>query len=82
MKWDDVAGLHGAKEALKEAVILPMKFPHMFTGAVVFVLPHASYTLPTCCVGRREENSMARNPSLWSNTNFLRLSFGDVQCYV
>jgi len=32
VKWDDVAGLHAAKEALKEAVILPIKFPHMFTG--------------------------------------------------
>ena len=32
VKWDDVAGLHGAKEALKEAVILPIKFPHLFTG--------------------------------------------------
>eukprot|EP01100_Stratorugosa_tubuloviscum_P003342 TRINITY_DN1807_c0_g1_i1.p1 TRINITY_DN1807_c0_g1~~TRINITY_DN1807_c0_g1_i1.p1 ORF type:complete len:431 (+),score=220.49 TRINITY_DN1807_c0_g1_i1:74-1366(+) len=30
--WDDVAGLFGAKEALKEAVILPIKFPHLFTG--------------------------------------------------
>lgn len=30
--WDDVAGLHTAKEALKEAVILPIKFPHLFTG--------------------------------------------------
>eukprot|EP00798_Chlamydomonas_sp_ICE-L_P020535 gene20535-27325_t len=30
--WDDVAGLEGAKEALKEAVILPAKFPHFFTG--------------------------------------------------
>jgi len=32
VKWDDVAGLHGAKEALKEAVILPIKFPQLFTG--------------------------------------------------
>ncbi|KAJ4943627.1 hypothetical protein JOQ06_006126 [Pogonophryne albipinna] len=30
--WDDVAGLEGAKEALKEAVILPIKFPHLFQG--------------------------------------------------
>ncbi|XP_050398851.1 vacuolar protein sorting-associated protein 4 isoform X1 [Patella vulgata] len=32
VSWDDVAGLEGAKEALKEAVILPVKFPHLFTG--------------------------------------------------
>lgn len=32
VSWDDVAGLEGAKAALKEAVILPIKFPHMFTG--------------------------------------------------
>ncbi|KAF8631348.1 hypothetical protein AX15_002434 [Amanita polypyramis BW_CC] len=32
VKWDDVAGLEGAKAALKEAVILPIKFPHLFTG--------------------------------------------------
>ncbi|XP_022667454.1 vacuolar protein sorting-associated protein 4A-like [Varroa jacobsoni] len=32
IKWSDVAGLEGAKESLKEAVILPIKFPHMFTG--------------------------------------------------
>ena len=32
VSWDDVAGLEGAKEALKEAVILPIKFPHLFTG--------------------------------------------------
>jgi len=32
VKWSDVAGLEGAKEALKEAVILPIRFPHLFTG--------------------------------------------------
>jgi vacuolar protein-sorting-associated protein 4 len=32
VNWEDVAGLEGAKEALKEAVILPIKFPHLFQG--------------------------------------------------
>ncbi|KZV95632.1 vacuolar protein sorting-associated protein 4 [Exidia glandulosa HHB12029] len=32
VKWDDVAGLEAAKDSLKEAVILPIKFPHLFTG--------------------------------------------------
>lgn len=37
IKWSDVAGLEGAKEALKEAVILPIKFPHLFTGTYFFL---------------------------------------------
>lgn len=38
VRWDDIAGLEGAKEALKEAVILPIKFPQLFTG----MLPYCS----------------------------------------
>lgn len=32
VKWSDIAGLEGAKEALKEAVILPVRFPQLFEG--------------------------------------------------
>merc|ERR1712113_540862 len=32
IKWDDVAGLEVAKQLLKEAVILPIKFPQLFQG--------------------------------------------------
>ncbi|CCW59737.1 unnamed protein product [Phytomonas sp. EM1] len=32
VQWSDVAGLDAAKEALKESVILPIRFPQLFTG--------------------------------------------------
>jgi len=32
VQWDDVAGLDSAKESLKETVILPTRFPQLFTG--------------------------------------------------
>ena len=32
VQWDDVAGLEGAKESLKETVIMPVLFPQLFVG--------------------------------------------------
>lgn len=32
VKWTDVAGLENAKNSLNEAVILPIRFPQLFTG--------------------------------------------------
>lgn len=32
VKWDSVAGLENTKELLREAVILPIQFPSLFTG--------------------------------------------------
>lgn len=32
VKWSDVAGLEKAKAALKEAVVMPVRFPQLFTG--------------------------------------------------
>ena len=32
IKWEDVAGLEGAKGLLKEAVVLPIKYPKLFQG--------------------------------------------------
>ncbi|MBE3043222.1 AAA family ATPase [Candidatus Bathyarchaeota archaeon] len=33
VKWGDVAGLEDAKETLQEAVVLPIKYPSIFTGS-------------------------------------------------
>ena len=33
VRWSDIAGLHVAKEALNESLIMPAKFPYLFTGA-------------------------------------------------
>lgn len=33
VKWEDVAGLENAKASLKEAIIMPLRFPELFQGA-------------------------------------------------
>lgn len=38
VSWEDIAGLEDAKRALKEAVILPIKFPHIFKGGSIEIL--------------------------------------------
>lgn len=55
VQWNDVAGLEGAKEALKEAVILPIKFPHLFTGVQQTADPPTVGLLKTLyvCAGKR-----------------------------
>lgn len=44
VRWADVAGLESAKQALQEAVILPVKFPQFFTG-----LPAVLVLVKICC---------------------------------
>lgn len=50
VRWNDVAGLEGAKEALKEAVILPIKFPHLFTGTVAYDVNTSNELHLNCCL--------------------------------
>ena len=32
VSWDEIAGLEDAKQMLKERIVLPVKFPVLFTG--------------------------------------------------
>ncbi|GFR44570.1 hypothetical protein Agub_g5843 [Astrephomene gubernaculifera] len=32
VRWEDIAGLEGAKRLIKEAVVLPLRYPQLFTG--------------------------------------------------
>ena len=38
VKFCDVVGLTNAKQALKEAIIMPLQFPHLFTGKILVFL--------------------------------------------
>ena len=70
VRWDDIAGLTVAKESLKETVILPVRFPHLFTGMHTCMHSHVhmlhvhahTYDL---CLTFRQEKALAWNSSLW-----------------
>lgn len=48
LNWDSIAGLEVAKQTLKEAVILPIMFPNMFTGARVAWKGLLLFSAPGC----------------------------------
>ena len=37
LRFTDIAGLEEAKKTLKDAIIMPLQFPHLFTGKII---PH------------------------------------------
>ena len=58
VKWDDVAGLELAKESLKEAVILPIKFPHLFTGITFHRSSDNNFLIFQTCVLRTQRGEI------------------------
>ena len=34
VRWDTIAELHGVKRILKESLVMPLRYPHLFTGLV------------------------------------------------
>ncbi|GAB5367742.1 hypothetical protein AAMO2058_001257200 [Amorphochlora amoebiformis] len=53
VRWTDIAGLKGPKQLLKEAVVMPLKYPQLFTGLLA---PWKGVLLPflISCMGPQE----------------------------
>ncbi|KAG6761753.1 hypothetical protein POTOM_034986 [Populus tomentosa] len=64
VKWNDVAGLESAKQALQEAVILPVKFPQFFTVIAPELKPLSNHINDKPVVNLYHHNSMKRNTML------------------
>lgn len=74
VKWDDVAGLEGAKEALKEAVILPTRFPQVRrkreNREFILVLESLLFILFVCfLVIYWKAQALERNLAVWPTWN-------------
>ncbi|KAG6477977.1 hypothetical protein ZIOFF_061409 [Zingiber officinale] len=80
VKWNDVAGLESAKQALQEAVILPVKFPQFFTGlllvqtmiepCLLFFMASGPITVLNCClVGLRISHTDIETQIVYRSTS-------------
>ena len=68
-----MAGLEGAKEALKEAVLLPIKFPHLFVGKRQPWKVILLYGLP-----ETEKSFLAKAVPTEANSTFFSVSSSDL----
>ena len=73
VRWEDIAGLDVAKGALKETVILPVRFPHLFQGTrltaihvrtVLRFLSNMPFPM-ICCLLKSQFSDFGRKP--WTN---------------
>jgi vacuolar protein-sorting-associated protein 4 len=62
VSFSDVIGLEQAKEALKEAVILPVKFPQLFQGILSTII----HLILLYLLFSRKTKTMGWNLTLWS----------------
>ena len=56
VRWNDIAELEEAKQLLKEAIVMPLKFPQFFTGLLSpwkGVLLYGTCVRPLACDVRR-----------------------------
>lgn len=64
MTFADVVGLEQAKEALKEAVILPVKFPQLFQGCIALIFVNRVQSHTRLLIFRKKK-TVGRHPFVW-----------------
>lgn len=73
VSWSDIVGLRKAKEALKESILLPKKFPTLFTGVLKPWSGILLYGPPG--VGKTQ---LAKAVATETNSTFFSLSSADI----